>query len=59
MKWLIALCVVAGAALVYLMSEASSNTELFTKNYQPLLYLGGGLAAGLMALILYQLVVLR
>jgi len=59
MKLLIALCVVTGAALVYLMSEASSNTELFAKNYELLLYLGGGLAAGLMGLIVYQLAVLR
>ena len=59
MKLLIALCVVTGAALVYLMSEASSNTELFAKNYQLLLYVGGGLAAGLMGLILYQLALLR
>src|SRR6188508_1032156 len=59
MKPLIFLCVVAGAALVYLMSEASSNTELFAKNYQLLLYIGGGLAVGLMGLIVYQLAILR
>src|SRR5688572_27450250 len=59
MKLLIALCVVAGAALVYLMSVASSNTELFAKHYQLLLRLGGGLALGLMALIVYQLAILR
>lgn len=59
MKPLIFLCVVAGAALVYLMSEASANTTLFAKNYQLLLYLGGGLALGLMGLIGYQLMLLR
>jgi nitrogen fixation/metabolism regulation signal transduction histidine kinase len=59
MKPLIFLCVVTGAALVYLMSEASSNTALFAQNYPMLLGLGGGLALGLMALIVYQLVVLR
>ena len=59
MRFLIALCVVTGAALVYLMSQASSNTELFANHYQLLLYLGGGLAAGLMGLIVYQLVLLR
>lgn len=59
MKALIFLCVVTGAALVYLMSEASSNTALFAQNYPLLLGLGGGLAMGLMALIVYQLVVLR
>jgi nitrogen fixation/metabolism regulation signal transduction histidine kinase len=59
MKFLIFLCVVAGAALVYLMSVASSNNALFAKNYQLLQYLGAGLAVGLMALIGYQLWVLR
>ena len=59
MKPLIFLCVVAGLALVYLMSEASSNTALFAQNYPLLLGLGGGLALGLMALIGYQLIVLR
>jgi nitrogen fixation/metabolism regulation signal transduction histidine kinase len=59
MRFLIALCVVTGAALVYLMSQASSNNEAFTNNIALLLYLGGGLAAGLMGLIIYQLVVLR
>src|SRR5262249_37638518 len=43
MKPLIFLCVVTGAALVYLMSEASSNTALFAQNYPLLLGLGGGL----------------
>jgi nitrogen fixation/metabolism regulation signal transduction histidine kinase len=59
MKSLIFLCVVAGAGLVYLMSEASSNTALFARNYPLLLGLGGGLALGLAALIGYQLMVLR
>lgn len=59
MKALIFLCVVTGAALVYLMSEASSNTALFAQNYPLLLGLGGGLALGLMALIVYQLLSLR
>ena len=59
MRALIFLCVVTGAALVYLMSEASSNNALFAQNYPLLLGLGGGLALGLMALIVYQLLVLR
>ncbi|MEO5677418.1 MAG: ATP-binding protein [Usitatibacter sp.] len=59
MKPLIFLCVVTGAALVYLMSEASSNNALFAKNYQTLLYMGVGFAFGLMALIGYQLALLR
>src|SRR5438105_2891040 len=56
---LIFLCVVAGTALVYLMSEAPSNTALFTQNLQLLLYLAGAMALGLMALIVYQLLTLR
>ena len=59
MKPLIFLCVVTGAVLVYLMSEASSNNTLFAKNYQALLYVGVGFAVGLMALIGYQLALLR
>ncbi len=59
MKALIFLCVVTGAALVYLISEASANTTFFTQNYRLLIGLGIGLAVGLMALICYQLLVLR
>jgi nitrogen fixation/metabolism regulation signal transduction histidine kinase len=59
MKALIFLCVVAGAALVYLMSEASYNNPFFAQNYQLLLQIGVGLSVGLMALIVYQLMVLR
>ena len=59
MKALIFLCVVTGAALVYLMSIASSNNALFANNYQLLLYLGVGLAMGLASLIGYQLLLLR
>jgi two-component system, NtrC family, nitrogen regulation sensor histidine kinase NtrY len=58
-KPLIFLCVVAGGALVYLMSVASSNNDHFARNYSLLLYLGGGLSVGLMALIGYQLMLLR
>jgi nitrogen fixation/metabolism regulation signal transduction histidine kinase len=59
MKPLIFLCVVAGAALVYLMSEASANTTAFAQNLDLLLGVSGGLALGLMALIGYQLLTLR
>ena len=59
MRVVIFLCVVAGAALVYLMSVASSNNELFAKNYSWLMYLGGALSLGLATLIVYQLMVLR
>jgi len=59
MKPLIFLCVVTGAALVYLMSEASANTTAFAQNLNLLLGVSGGLALGLMALIGYQLMLLR
>ena len=59
MKALIFLCVVAGAALVYLMSEASANTTAFAQNLDLLLGVSGGLALGLMTLIGYQLATLR
>ena len=59
MKALIFLCVVTGAALVYLMSEASSNNAFFAQNYKLLFYLGLGLAMGLGSLIVYQLLLLR
>ncbi|HZZ92576.1 MAG TPA: ATP-binding protein [Usitatibacter sp.] len=59
MKALIFLCVVTGAALVYLMSEASSNNAFFAQNYKLLFYLGVGLALGLGSLIVYQLLLLR
>lgn len=57
MKVLVFLCVVTGAALVYLMSEASSNNAVFQSNYTTLLYLGIGLAVGLGVLIGYQFLV--
>jgi nitrogen fixation/metabolism regulation signal transduction histidine kinase len=59
MKPLIFLCVVTGAALVYLMSEASANTTAFAQNLELLLGVSGGLALGLMTLIGYQVMLLR
>src|SRR5512132_398970 len=41
------------------MSEASANTTAFAQNLDLLLGVSGGLALGLMALIGYQLMVLR
>jgi len=58
-KPLIFLCVVAGAALVYLMAEATANSASFTQHYSLLLYAGLGLAIGLGGLIAYQLMLLR
>lgn len=59
MKFLIALSAMIGAALLYLLSSASANTELFSHNYATLLALTGGLALSLVALISYQLWQLR
>jgi nitrogen fixation/metabolism regulation signal transduction histidine kinase len=59
MRALVFLCVVTGAGLVYLMSVASSNNDLFLKHYQLLFYLGVALAVGLASLIGYQLLLLR
>ena len=58
MRPLILLCVVTGAGLVYLMSQASSNTALFTQNYPALLGLGGLLSLGLTWLVCSQLLAL-
>ena len=59
MRSLIFLCVVAGGALVYLMTEATANTTAFTTHFTTLYRLGIALALGLGALIAYQLIVLR
>jgi nitrogen fixation/metabolism regulation signal transduction histidine kinase len=59
-KPLIFLCVVAGAALVYLMAEATANTSRFAGDTFNLIYtLGIAVACGLGALIAYQLIILR
>jgi len=59
MKFLVFLCMVTGVALVYLMSEASSNNAFFQTNYLVLLYTGIGLATGLGILIAYQIHMVR
>jgi nitrogen fixation/metabolism regulation signal transduction histidine kinase len=59
MKFLVLLCAVVGAALLYLLSQATANTSLFAQHYPWLLGLGGALAFGLLLLISYQLWVLR
>ena len=59
MKYLVTACAALGVALVYLLAQASANTSLFARNYSWLLGLGGLLALGLVALISYQLWVLR
>jgi nitrogen fixation/metabolism regulation signal transduction histidine kinase len=52
-------CAALGVALLYLLAQATANTQLFSQHYYWLLGLGGLLALGLLALIGYQLVALR
>lgn len=59
MKYLIIVSGVIGAFLLYLLSSASANTELFSHNYYTLLALAGLLALCLCALVGYQLWQLR
>lgn len=59
MKYLIFACGVGGITLLYLLTSASANTALFSRNYSSLLILTGILAIGLGALVGYQLWQLR
>lgn len=59
MKTAITLSVLAGVALLYLLTSASSNSALFAENYPLLLWLNLGLAVALMGLVGYQLWALR
>ena len=59
LRWLIAVCAGLGIGLVYLISQASSNTSLFARSYPWLLATGGMLALGLILIISYQLWLLR
>lgn len=59
MKYLILISGIIGAVLLYLLSSASANTDLFTRNYYTLLALAGLLALCLSALVGYQLWQLR
>lgn len=59
MKYLIVLSVIAGTALLYLLSSNSVNTEVFSVNYYSLLGLMGLLASGLLGLVGYQIWRLR
>jgi nitrogen fixation/metabolism regulation signal transduction histidine kinase len=54
-KWIVAIGVAAGVGLVYLLSQASANTALFTRHYPWLIALCAIVAVALMALIGYQL----
>lgn len=59
MKYLIILSVIAGTALLYLLSSSSVNTEVFSINHYGLLGLMGLLAASLLGLLAYQIWRLR
>ncbi len=59
MKYLIIISGIIGALLLYLLASASTNTDLFTRNYYTLLALAGSLALCLSALVAYQLWQLR
>ncbi len=59
MKYLILVSVVAGSALLYLLSSSSADREVFSLNYYSLLGLTGALAVCLMGLVGYQLWRLR
>jgi len=59
MKYLIFISAIAGAALLYLLSGSSANTEIFSRNYYGLLTLTGLLALGMVGLVGYQLWRLR
>jgi uncharacterized membrane protein YbhN (UPF0104 family) len=52
---LIWILVVAGVALIFLLSRATANTALFEQNYPWLLGLGLAVSIGLLILIGYQI----
>ena len=59
MKYLIFFSALIGSLLLYLLSSASANTDLFSRNYYALLALAGALALCLAVLVGYQLWQLR
>ena len=59
MKYLIFISGLIGSLLLYLLSSATENTDLFSRNYTGLLVLAGVLAASLILLVGYQLWQLR
>lgn len=59
MKYLIFISALLGSFLLYLLSSASANTELFSRNYYVPLALAGILALYLTVLVAYQLWQLR
>lgn len=59
MKYLILISAITGSLLLYLLSSASANTDLFSRNYYGLLAVAGVLALSLTILVGYQLWSLR
>lgn len=59
MKYLVIFSGIIGAALLYLLSSASANTDLFSHNYYVLLIMTGVLAVGLAGLVGSQVMQLR
>ena len=59
MKYLIIVSALISSVLLYLLSSASANTDLFSRNYFGLLALAGAIALSLSALVGYQLWQLR
>lgn len=55
MKWAVFMGVLVGLVLLYMLSEATSNTSLFSQNYPRLLMAGAVVALALMGLISFQL----
>ena len=59
MKYLAIVSTLIGGLLLYLLTSASANTDLFSRNYYALLALAGALALCLTLLVGYQLWQLR
>ncbi|MBA2690199.1 MAG: HAMP domain-containing protein, partial [Burkholderiales bacterium] len=59
LKSVVFFCAALGVTVLYLLSQASANTQLFSRHYPWLLGLSGLLALGLLLLISYQLWMLR
>ncbi len=58
-KYLMALTLLLGAVMLYLLSTASSNTPMFSTTLPWLVYVGIGLVLVLMSAVGYQLLALR
>jgi PAS domain S-box-containing protein len=59
MKYLVIISGIVGTALLYLLSSASANTDLFSHNYYVLLMMTGALALALAGLVASQVWQLR